>query len=279
MRFREKLALVVPPVLIRVVLGVTFLWAGLGKFSDMAVQGESAAILANMGVGVLVKAADQPPPIPEFDMPIEPLPEPESIPETPERPIEGGGQSSLGQGAIVLVQDEKRVYGADDFPNPVMVKRLYGLALMIDKAADPPLTEASEPQMALWPSGIGHGRWPLLAAWSATLTEVSAGLFLLFGFLTRISSLAIGVVMGVAIWLTTIGPAIQAGGARFGFLPAFDAFDIDAWTTPMWQFALFFCAIALLLLGPGPVSVDRALFRPARAAKDEPDDTKSEDEA
>ena len=39
------------PIMLRVVIGLIFIWAGLGKLStEMPVSGQAAATLANMGV-------------------------------------------------------------------------------------------------------------------------------------------------------------------------------------------------------------------------------------
>jgi uncharacterized membrane protein YphA (DoxX/SURF4 family) len=51
METRERIALNFPPVLLRLMLALVFIWAGVGKMaSQMDVKGEQAATLANMGV-------------------------------------------------------------------------------------------------------------------------------------------------------------------------------------------------------------------------------------
>lgn len=51
MRKRDTLALAMPPLLLRIMLGAVFLWAGLGKvMSTDTVDANSAAVLANLGV-------------------------------------------------------------------------------------------------------------------------------------------------------------------------------------------------------------------------------------
>ena len=53
MSTRDRIALSVPPLLLRLVLAVTFLWAGLGKaLTYMSVSPEGAATLSSMGVAV-----------------------------------------------------------------------------------------------------------------------------------------------------------------------------------------------------------------------------------
>jgi uncharacterized membrane protein YphA (DoxX/SURF4 family) len=63
MRFREKLALSFAPITLRVLVGVAFLWLGLGRLVDrIVVEGEDAAILAELGVVGAGMAGDAPAP-------------------------------------------------------------------------------------------------------------------------------------------------------------------------------------------------------------------------
>src|SRR5690606_33209558 len=53
MNHRQRLAVGVAPLLLRVALAITFIWAGLGKVAaTMPVSGQAAATLANMGVSI-----------------------------------------------------------------------------------------------------------------------------------------------------------------------------------------------------------------------------------
>ncbi|MFM9995046.1 MAG: DoxX family membrane protein [Phycisphaerales bacterium] len=50
MRFRDKLALSVAPIVLRLLIGLVFLWVGVGRLMDpVTVTGGDAAILANLG--------------------------------------------------------------------------------------------------------------------------------------------------------------------------------------------------------------------------------------
>ncbi len=104
---------------------------------------------------------------------------------------------------------------------------------------------------------------PLLA-----ITEFFGGILLAIGLLTRPAAFALAYTMGVAMWLTVIGPAVQSGNTVAGFLPAYDAFDVNAWRTPLWQFALLGASLALLFAGSGTLAFDRAIFgRPLPALR------------
>lgn len=269
MRVREQLGLNVAPIALRVMLAVTFFWAGLGKVVATAELGpEQAARLANIG-----GPADAPaPPTPGIEIP------------DPQQPsADGEPQASAGYALHLAAQDsetqadpepspdpadappaepeaEVRAYTAADFPDGIEVRRLYGLALQIDAAAFPAMDDESVRLRRLWPQTMGEQPWPVALAWAAAITELVVGVTLLIGLLTRLSALQIIGIMGVAIWLTQIGPAIQSGNTQLGFLPAHGAFDIAAWKTLAWQVSLLASGFALMLLGPGSASMDGLLF-------------------
>jgi uncharacterized membrane protein YphA (DoxX/SURF4 family) len=78
----SKLAGLLSPVFLRVALGVTFIWAGLGKvIPTVPVQGVDAALLANAGLTLDPARRNVPPPAPEREpapelSPMGPLPLP-----------------------------------------------------------------------------------------------------------------------------------------------------------------------------------------------------------
>jgi putative oxidoreductase len=92
---------------------------------------------------------------------------------------------------------------------------------------------------------------PEFMAWVVTLVELVGGILLVLGLLTRIAGLLIAIDLAVATLLvkTSVG-LIAAEGQGPGA-------ELDL--------ALLAGALALALMGPGPVSVDRAigLERPA----------------
>jgi uncharacterized membrane protein YphA (DoxX/SURF4 family) len=251
-RVRDRIGLNVPPLLLRMMLGGIFLWAGLGKVcTTMEVQGEQAAILANMGVIEAPGAAAQPAP------PVAP-PAPAGTGASFDRP---GNADDIG-GRVVAVRQTTgpRVYSAADFPKPVAVKPVYMLALGIHAAANPPAPEAGGPALQpIWPPAIGGGKWPVYLAWAVVVTELGGGLCVLLGLFTRMWSLGLAGVMLGAMWLTQIGPAVQTGKTTLGFLPARPAFDPE-WTHLLFEFCLFMAALALALLGPGRASLDHVLL-------------------
>jgi uncharacterized membrane protein YphA (DoxX/SURF4 family) len=167
------------------------------------------------------------------------------------------------------------VYHAGLFPQPVSIKRLYRLSLLISRAANPatppPAAASASPNSApvaivperprkLMPSFFSRGSRPVALAWFIAIGEVIAGSLLLMGLLTRVASIfCVGLMVG-AIWLTELGPAIQAGNTMLGFLPNRELWDPELWKTLLWQCALLASSVTLALTGSGVFGLDRRLF-------------------
>lgn len=258
MRQREKTALAFPPLVLRLLLAATFIWSGVGKIlGEFEVSGQQAALLANMGIAT--SRADRRTPSPPNQL----------VPTEPLRPTTGqdARANPANTSTIILAgfttQNQSRVYSAADFSRPVSVQAVHKITLLVHAAASPGWASNGQRQMRLLPEEIGQGQWPVRLAWAAALTEFFGGLFLFFGFLTRLSSFSIFCVMATAIWLTTIGPGLQlqADPGTAGFLQNRDFMDISQWSSQMWQFSLLFVSLALMFAGPGALSLDSAVFR------------------
>lgn len=179
---------------------------------------------------------------------------------TPTTPATTGG----GSGSTTAQPTAPTTSSAStDYLNGAVMRRLYDLALTMKRAATPGSVKGS--QGTFWPAWLSGGSWPVVLAWAAGLTELVAGAFVLLGIFTRFSAFALVCVMLTAMWLTELGPAIQAGKTFFYLVPSRDEgelFSVVVWQRWMWQFALICSAAALVLLGPGPLSVDHGVFTP-----------------
>lgn len=228
MSARDALGLSVAPIFLRLAIGLTFLWAGLGKvFDKVMVAPASVTYLESLGVKADPPAA----PAPEALKPAEAIP------------------------TLTPVLPPKKT--AED---ATALPRMYSLALLINQASAPAKHADGSHAMALWPQWAAAGRWPVYLARTVAVAEIAAGLFVLAGLLTRLSALSLAGVMLGAIWLTEIGPAIQSGATIFGFIPDRPAYSIEAWRGLAWQFSLLMACLTLVLLGGGTLSFDRAMF-------------------
>ncbi len=252
MRVRDRVGLNFPPLLLRIMLGVIFLWAGLGKIMMVTdVSGEQAAQLANLGLLTPTSTTTNPPPATP----------PAALPATPAPEKKDGAQGPMSGPRIILAHQASapKTYTSADFPTPVKVRQVHGLTLALISSANPGFSAEGTAKMPLWPKALALGNWPVYMAWAATLTETIGGAALLAGFFTRFFAFSISIVMLNAMWLTQIGPAIQSGKTTLGFLPQYPTFGIE-WQTLFFQFALCMAAWALLFLGPGRASLDKLLF-------------------
>lgn len=248
---RNSLASLVSPVFLRLVLAVTFFWAGLGKVVVMSdFSGDDAATLKRWNV-----VSSGPPTTPA----------PTNAPTTPTD--SSTDRASAGEPAP-----------AEPATDSIRAPRLYHIALMIERMArtSPPSPTAIDatttpptPELKRTvPAFAAGGRTPVVLAWSAAICEIAAGVCCFIGLLTRLAALSLAGVMATAIWLTQIGPAYASGSAMYGFLPRHETFDTAAWQPLLWQVSLLGASLALLFAGPGLISLDRLFFhRPHVAAK------------
>lgn len=281
MLFRDRVALGFSPLFIRLALAVTFLYAGAGKifYKDLEVQGQQAAILANMGVDIPATGAPAPPPADgaqddaaqqaaeegeqATEPPSEETPVQEPPAEEPPAPTEEGEEETTPEPPIAMpVRQQSTATGAfttEQFPTPVPVRRLFGIALGLHDNAT-----AADGSSAILPGWMAAGSRPRYLAWLAALTEFFGGAFILIGFFTRFWALGLAGVMAMAMWMTQIGPVVAGGAAgTLGFLPPVEQFTSEAWQTLLLQFTLFCAAMSLTFSGPGPVAFD-LLFAPRR---------------
>ncbi|MFG0306422.1 MAG: DoxX family protein [Phycisphaerales bacterium JB040] len=302
MRFADRFALAAAPLILRLLLAVTFLWAGLGKIlTDTTLSPTQAATLAEMGIAVSANPPEPPATNPDDQQPRFVVPDPETGADTqdgehdatPDEPDENDtravpeeiedARSSVEEIALRTVSfgppTTPTTQGAAphtarpmNFPEGGTVKSVHRLSLLLHHAGNPGLDDESNPIRPIWPETLSKGAWPPTLAWAAAVSEVLFALTLLVGLLTRLSAFAIACVMGNAMWLTVIGPAIQSGDTLLGFLPNHDVFDAAAWKTFAWQLSLFASALALVCTGSGAVGFDRLMFRPGTASQRDDDD-------
>ncbi len=252
------------PLLLRLAVGVLFLHAGWGKvLVKMEYQPEQLAVLANMGFGGAKDAAlggggpvearplDEAKPA---DDPADALPEPQSRTANGGHIVLARQKSAPAEAAPAPTMTiTARVYRATDFEQPVKLLMLHNVGLALHDAAHP-----EDGKRALLPKAMVERPWGWSLSWAAALTEFVGGIFLIVGFLTRLSAFGIAVVMGMALWLTSIGPNLGASGAFLGILPAVGF--MGEWNMWLQQFTLFCAAMAIFLIGPGAVSIDGFVF-------------------
>lgn len=235
----------------------------------MPVKGDDAARLANMG---LLTPNTSPGPAPATS-PAAPLADPPSeVPASPSSSSSSGAHGARAPDPFILAQLPTQpgspasppAYTGASFSIDQPVKRLWGIALRINKSADPPTTSAGTMPPSTWPRALGFEPWPKAQAQGVFLTELIAGAMLIAGLLTRVASLALMCVMFGAVWLDQCTPAIQSGSTLLGIFPAHEAFDVRAWMPLLWQLSIIASCLSLSVSGAGRLSLDA--IRQARTA-------------
>lgn len=215
------MALSVAPIVLRVMIGVAFLWIGVGRLLDtVPVGGEDAAILSELGVVGAASGAR--------------LASAESA-----DPGDAGTGATLGS---------------------VETRRLYQDALMIYHAANPKPDESGKRPVSTWPGALAGGNAPVVLSWVGAMTAIVGGGLVLLGLLTRLWAVALFVLVLVTAWLTQLGPAIQSGDTRLGVLPDRPLLDPSNGQELLWQFTLLMGVLTLGLAGSGALALDRAIF-------------------
>lgn len=245
MKFRQSVALNVSPVLLRVLVGITFLWAGLGKVIEFAEPNEQQTI-DFIAMGVL-----------EPTEPTVVLP-----PEAEDGVLAESDADEALANELVLGE-----------ANTIRVRRVHMISWLVYHNAQPRIDEETgEERAGLLPGFLAQGIWPRFMGWMAAVTEILASIAVLVGLLTRFFAITLAGVISMASWLTAIGPAIQSGNANLGFLPAGSFYDPAVMSGVFWQFALLVACLSLLLTGAGWLSLDHRLFSGPKVVSDEDED-------
>lgn len=285
MSFRHSMAVNLTPLVLRIALGVVFVWAGYAKvWHKDQVTGDVAVAFAQAGM----ITADDTAAIPTnaSESPDEPLPETSDADATDDGSVEEGAEEAaeaVEEGAEeaseaieeaaeeVAQATEEAVEALDesvserarfaatlDTTKTYEVRRLEGLAIPMQAAID----------RDQWPTFLSSTGAMKGMAWAAAITELLCGAMILIGLLTRLSALGLAGVMLGALWMTQIGPAIAAGNAYLGFLPDPQLDNAAEWTKAwkdlLFQFTLLMTAVGVFFAGAGKLSIDGIMFREKR---------------
>ncbi|SEW23301.1 DoxX family protein [Natrinema salifodinae] len=129
--------------------------------------------------------------------------------------------------------------------NPVVLRLALGIALAVAGVGKlftvgPKATAMSEFAGTLASLGVPA---PTVVAWCVALAEASGGLLLLVGLLTRYAAAVGAAIMFVATTLVHLPNGFVASDGGFEY-----------------TLVLFLVAVALVLSGPGALSLERAVF-------------------
>jgi uncharacterized membrane protein YphA (DoxX/SURF4 family) len=120
---------------------------------------------------------------------------------------------------------------------PLTQRGLYTLALLADRARLP---------------------FPAELAWAVAGVQLIGGACVLVGLFSRVWGLLMSVILAGLFVMTSL-PAVKAAGPF--------ALHAEQQNVALAQLALFVLALGTFLVGPGALSLDRAIFRRTRRAK------------
>lgn len=269
MRFRDSLALHTCPLLMRVALGATFIWAGLPKFEIVEFTGESAATLIELGIGKQVSqgAAGNSVAVPAEAAPAAPSSQPADEPAEEAESPEGDGDALQPAEGDRPVSDEIAQDGPSGEGERTRRDEVE-TAGQINAASEgvSQVVKARQGEgIAIMLHNVGHP-YPRLFAWVAMITEAAGGALLIIGLFSRVWGLGLAVAMVYAFAFTSL-PAIQqqmdpaATNRVFAFVAGFKALDPQAQMGAFYQFILFVASWCIFIGGPGAASLDRLIFR------------------
>lgn len=243
MSMKQVAGTAIIPTLARVVLCAAFVTQGYNKvFNDVDYTGDAAQRLIELDViqpepvtasidGVTFHAAsyqDEQAEDPPADL-VDPATEDPPAADPPAEDASSG--------------DDDATMTADPEPEPVVTpdgvyraRAMYKVTLMVDGEG--------------WPQPVWAGR-------VAAFTELIGGALLLLGVFSRVWGLGLAITMGVAFYLTSMTSYIDDPLGAASGINGYALFN-----QTFTQLGLFVLAFGIFLTGPGPLSIDRLLFRP-----------------
>lgn len=289
MRWNFFAATAIIPTLARIVLAMAFIATGLHKISgNVEYTAEEAATLKtefNITLEEVKEAAavawvrELPATQQDEEGKVEGAAEPEPTP-TPvqqQEPAEGAAppqqpQPTEPQPTDVPPADAPAGEAEDDAGDadadqpPVMIE--------IPAEQSEPVTDEAQPvesaqkyrglplhQIALMlhNNSIPNGK---ILAWIAALTEFVGGVLILIGLFSRVWGLGLAITMAVAFYLTSMQPYFATIDGPLKAAAGEDGFAL--FNLVFCQLGLGVLALTVFLVGPGPLSLDRLIFRPRR---------------
>ncbi|MFG0328948.1 MAG: DoxX family protein [Phycisphaerales bacterium] len=284
MSLRQTTNLTLCPYLTRLVLALTFIWVGIPKFQTSTYTGADAAKLVELGV---VAAPAGPTPITP-ELPPDPADEEGAADDDVD---ETGDESPNGAAQPADPVDDPDLDTGDDIEPPAeaVVEEALEEAVEEGDEPDPIAVQPSDDTQAIAPVGevealglyriaimldrVGHPL-PRLLAWVAAVTELVGGAMLLIGLLSRVWGLGLAIAMGYAFYLSSwpvIWDAMATVGPGTNWYEALRSIEFGRQQSILWQIALFVLALNIFIGGPGPISLDRLLFRGGRRHEDDDD--------
>lgn len=272
----QKLSTNIAPLLLRTALAATFIWIGTPMVRTMILTPEQTARLANAGIREPGTALT----ITPSDTNDSRSPDAERTPD----PAPSGGSGEVNDpgksmvpppmAALTQVEGDQGddtpsavVYTPERFVGTEQKARRWVLVALTALDAAQPVDDGDDatPNRSVLPLAVGNGGpWVKYGSLAFGLIMAIGGYAIMIGFLTRLWAFGLVLCTGLSLWVLELGPAWALREGILGFLPDPQISNPDVstviWMPLMLHFVVLMTALALLILGPGRLSLDGFIF-------------------
>jgi uncharacterized membrane protein YphA (DoxX/SURF4 family) len=268
----QKLSVNIAPLLLRTGLAATFIWIGTPMLRTMDLTAQQTAILAN--ADIRQPDAAKPPattPPASADEDAEPAsPDATETPSTPP-PLSGvsltrrAAQPDPDQPADAVIGSP--AYTAAQFEGTDQTARRWVLVALTALEAAQPVDDGDDAtaNRSILPTAVSNGGvWVKVGSIAFALIVAFGGYAVIIGFFTRVWALGLALCTGLSMWVLELAPAWASRDGILGFLPdpqiSDPAASAEVWMPLMLHFVVLMTALALLIVGPGKLSLDHLMF-------------------
>jgi uncharacterized membrane protein YphA (DoxX/SURF4 family) len=265
----QKLSVNIAPLLLRTALAATFIWIGTPMLRTMELTPEQTAQLANAEIRSPTPASTT---SPDPDPSESPDPDETNGVTTPP-PLTGVSLTGRPNPAQPATDPDDLpnitpAYTPEQFSGTTQQSRRWVLVSLAALDAAQPVDDGDDTteNRSVLPDSFGNGGlWVKVGSIAFALIVAIGGYAVILGFFTRVWAFLLAVCTGLSMWVLEIGPTWAARDGILGFIPDPQLLDPDAalvvWMRLILHLVVLMTALALLLLGPGKLSLDALMFR------------------
>lgn len=260
----------IAPLLLRTGIAATFIWIGTPMLRTMDLTPEQTARLANAEIRTPTPASiETPQPEPPADRP-----DTEADP-TPPAPPPLAGISLTRRSTQPQTEPDTSArtpattqYRPEQFIGTTQQSRRWVLVSLTALDAAQPVDDgdpATPDRSVLPPSVANGGLWVKVSSIAFALIVAFGGWAVAIGFFTRVWAFLLALCTALSLWVLELGPAWAAHEGVLGFMPDPQIVDPESatviWMRLMLHLVVLLTSLALLILGPGKLSLDALMFR------------------
>jgi uncharacterized membrane protein YphA (DoxX/SURF4 family) len=267
----QKLSVNIAPLLLRVGIAATFIWIGTPMLRNMQLTAQQTATLANADIRQPDSMVGQPSNTPNATPPTPDTPPAEQPSGASLVPPPLAGTSLAGRPASPTPAAGPGVapprFTPEQFEGTDQTARRWVLVALTTLDAAQPIENADPavPNRSILPMTLSTGGpWVKFGSIAFALIVAIGGYAVAIGFFTRLFALGLAACTGLSLWVLELGPAWATRSGILGFLPdpqiSNPEASADIWMRLMLHVVVLMTCLALLILGPGRISLDALIF-------------------